>query len=456
MTALGWSPARLARAVNSVLGPDYVARTTVTDWVAKGRVPRDPLPTITAHVLSEALGRPIALADLWGPGVRPSTSWVRADDGLLPPDAPGATVEAATQWVIHDGGDMERRKFLAVSSAALTSTGLNSTPTRASAELGRPIRGPAVTEAVVDVIAATVDAVRQLDDAAGGNRSSLHHAHRQFALVAEYVRNGRFTTSAVRDRAINLWGQLAQTAGWMAMDAGLHGLAQRYFSTGLAAAHDSDDPALASHLHGCLTYQAVTLGRFRDAVSLANAGIDAASAAPPAVRALAAARHAHAHAALGDVHGMRQSTEEAHRHLAHTEALQSRPPWLYWLTDLNVVTGQTLITAAFAEAPGAPRLLDEADPLITPWLGTHAERTEDRDALLHGAWLARSYLRRHDLEQTIATADSLVQYASTVHSKQVEAALRGLELDLAQRPDLRHHQKALDLRKRLKVVAFPE
>lgn len=453
MTALGWSPARLARAVNSVLGPDYVARTTVTDWVAKGRVPRDPLPTITAHVLSEALGHPVALTDLWGHGVRPSTAWARADDGLLLPSSPGATVEAATQWVIHDGGDMERRTFLAVSGAALMGTGLSSTTTRANAVVAVPIRGMVVTEAVADVIAATVDAVRQLDDAAGGNRSSLHHAHRQFALVAEYVRNGRFSTPVIRARTINLWGQLAQTAGWMAMDAGLHGLAQRYFSTGLAAAHESDDRALSSHIHGCLTYQAVALGRFRDAVNLANAGIDTALTAPPAVRALAAARHAQAHAALGDVHGMRQSTEEAHRHLDHPEALDSRPPWLYWLTDLNVVTGQTLITAAFAEAPGGSRLLDEADPLITPWLGTHAERTEDRDALLHGAWLARSYLRRQDLEQTIATASALVQYASTVRSVQAEAALQGLYFDLAHRSDLRHHQEALDLRRRLKAVA---
>lgn len=366
-------------------------------------------------------------------------------------------MEAATQWVIHDGGAMERRTILAVSSAALlagrtrdpASRGVSTTrSTGIHCPAGLPVTGP-----VTEVIAATVDAVRRLDDAEGGNRSSLQYAHQQFALIAEYVRRESFTTPAVRVRMVNLWAQLAQTVGWMAMDAGLHGLAQRYFRTGLAAAHESGDLSLTSHLHGCLTYQAITLGRIRDAIDLANAGITAARTEPPAVRALAAARHAHAHAAFGDVHGLRQSTDEARSHLDHPDALDSRPSWLYWLTDLDVVTGQTLITAGFANSPGASRLLDEADPLITPWLGTHAEQTETRDALLHGTWLARSYLRRDDLEQTLATATSLLRYATTVQSAQVTTILHGLCADLDCRDDLRNHPGALELRKQLKAAA---
>lgn len=449
MVVLGWSPGRLARAVNAVLGPGYVARTTVADWVGKGRVPRDPLPTVTAHVLGEALGHPLTPAELWGSEVRPSTAWVRADDGLPPHTASGATVEAATQWVVHDGGDMERRSFLAVSGAALTNPAAFTFPSgRAVAPAAS--HGPVVTEAVADSIAATVDAIRHIDDAEGGNRSTLHHAHRHFTLVADHVLGNRFATSEIRVRTINLWAQLAQTVGWMAMDAGLHGLAQRYFRTGLAGAYESGDAALTSHIYSCLTYQATTLGRLRDAIDLANAAIVTASAAPPTVRALAAARHAHAHAALGDVHGFRRSTDEALEHLGHPDAIGSRPPWLYWLTDLDVVTGQTLITAAFSGAPDAHRLLAEADPLITPWLGTHAERTEDRDALLHGTWLARSYLRRDELEQSLTTAASLVSYAATVRSAQVTEVLRTLDADFTARPELRTHPEVIDLRERLR------
>ncbi|MFJ2110421.1 MULTISPECIES: hypothetical protein [unclassified Streptomyces] len=97
---------------------------------------------------------------------------------------------------------------------------------------------------------------------------------------------------------------------------------------------------------------------------------------------------------------------------------------------MKVVTGQSLIVAAFAgNAADSHRaaLLTEADPLITGWLGTHAERTEDRDAFLHGTWLARSYLRRDDVEQTLHTATSLLQYSATVRSTQVRGILHDLE-----------------------------
>ncbi|MEW1721631.1 hypothetical protein [Streptomyces sp. NPDC093109] len=458
---LKWSPARLARAVNAVLGPGYVARTTVADWITKGRIPRDPLPTVTAHVLAEALGRPVPLHHLWGPGLRrPSAAWVRADDGLPPPTAPGATVETATQWVLQDGGDMDRRTFLAISGATFTGPAFNGTAAHADTTPNTSAHHTSahdlvVTPAITDAVSATVDAVRRLDDSEGGDRSTLRYAHRQFTGVADYVRANHYTDPATRNRTINLWAQLAQTIGWMAMDAGLHGLAQRYFLTGLTAAHESRDPALVSHIHGCLTYQAITLGRLRDAIDLANAAIATARNAPPAVRALAAARHAHAHAALGDIHGLRQSTDEARRHLDHPDALASRPPWLYWLTDLKVVTGQSLIVAAFAgNAADSHRtaLLTEADPLITGWLGTHAERTEDRDALLHGTWLARSYLRRDDVEQALITATSLLQYAATVRSAQVRGILHDLETDLARRRDLRTHRGVLQLRADLKDV----
>src|SRR5207248_469209 len=41
---------------------------------------------------------------------------------------------------------------------------------------------------------------------------------------------------------------LTQLAGWMAFDAGQHGLAQRYFFTGLRAAHDAGYRAMEAHI----------------------------------------------------------------------------------------------------------------------------------------------------------------------------------------------------------------
>jgi hypothetical protein len=45
LAELGWSSARVAGEVNAYMGPHYVGRSSVAEWVANGRVPREPLPT---------------------------------------------------------------------------------------------------------------------------------------------------------------------------------------------------------------------------------------------------------------------------------------------------------------------------------------------------------------------------------------------------------------------------
>ncbi|MEV8116846.1 hypothetical protein AB0O69_18460 [Streptomyces xiamenensis] len=345
---------------------------------------------------------------------------------------------------------MNRRTFLAAGAALTAPAIVAASPGTASREPARSASDPVITPGIADDIAATVESCRRLDDTEGGSRAALWHMQQQVTEVAGHIRTSRFSDSATRRRTINLWAQLAQTAGWTAMDAGLHTRAHHYYATGLKAAHETADQALTSHILGCLTFQAIARGRHHDALTLADAGITAARSAAPAVRAMAAARKAHAHAALGDLTALRRTTDMGLAFLAHPDARDTRPPWLYWLSGLRVVTGQSYITGAFAAgAPGtreAGALLAEADPLITGWLGRHAEHTADRDGLLHGAWLARSYLARDELEHTVATAGSLLQYASTVPSAHVRSTLADLDTDLAARRELRSHRPVQRLR----------
>lgn len=85
LVELGWSAGLLAEAVNGVLGPGHVARGTVADWLRHDRLPRGPLPTVVAHVISDSLGREIGLGELWSGRATPSQLWVPADAG----DGPG-------------------------------------------------------------------------------------------------------------------------------------------------------------------------------------------------------------------------------------------------------------------------------------------------------------------------------------------------------------------------------
>ncbi|MGH3770362.1 MAG: hypothetical protein ACRDRW_03015 [Pseudonocardiaceae bacterium] len=61
-------------------------------------------------------------------------------------------------------------------------------------------------------------------------------------------------------RLLAEWAQLAQLAAWMADDAGQHGLAQRYFTSGLHAAHTAGDRSVGVSLLACMNSTAVYRG----------------------------------------------------------------------------------------------------------------------------------------------------------------------------------------------------
>jgi hypothetical protein len=55
--------------------------------------------------------------------------------------------------------------------------------------------------------------------------------------------------------------ELGQLTGWVAYDAGLHALAQRYWIAALRAAHTADDPALGAYIVSWMAQQATEQGR---------------------------------------------------------------------------------------------------------------------------------------------------------------------------------------------------
>ncbi|HSL09412.1 MAG TPA: hypothetical protein VK887_15760 [Pseudonocardiaceae bacterium] len=129
-------------------------------------------------------------------------------------------------------------------------------------------------------------------------------------------------------------------AGWLAYDAGEHGLSQRYFTSGLHVAHTAGDRSVGVYLlvsmggtvvHRGRLADGIDLGRAaRDAVELANAAHEAARSTPAAVRALAATRFALAQAAAGNTHGFHAAADEARALLDTPGALDTRPPYLTW------------------------------------------------------------------------------------------------------------------------------
>jgi len=345
---LGWSPSRLTEVVNGVLRPSYVGRSTVSEWVNQDRVPRDPLPTVVAHLISDSLDREVSVAQVWSGRAQPAEFWVPADAGLTLPWTAVGTVEVLDDWLRHTEGSigMDRRIFLAVSGATLTAPAWGYVDHLGAgrgllAALADERRGITVTSAMVDAVAATTAAMRNLGDGEGGNQDNLRFVHHHLTSVAKLFRQARFTSEAVADRLLAEWAQLAQLAAWMANDASQHGLSQRYFISGLRTAHTAGDRSAGTYLLADMSQTRVNQGRLddgvdvgraaRDAVELANAACEAARSTPAAVRALAASAFAKAQAAVGNAHGFHAAAEEARALLATPGTLDTRPAYLGWV-----------------------------------------------------------------------------------------------------------------------------
>src|SRR5205823_7901100 len=61
----GLTPRTLARELNRLFGEGTLAETAPYYWRDSGGVPRPPLPTLTAYVISRRLSRVVTATDLW-------------------------------------------------------------------------------------------------------------------------------------------------------------------------------------------------------------------------------------------------------------------------------------------------------------------------------------------------------------------------------------------------------
>ncbi len=455
LAELGWSPSRLAGAVNGLLGPGYVARSTVSEWLHQDRVPRGPLPTVVAHLISDALDREVLVAELWSGRARPAELWVPGDAGLRLPWTAAGTVEILDDWLRHTGGSigMDRRIFLAVSGAALTAPAwgyvdhLAGTRGGSFAALADARRTLTVTPAMVDAVAATTAGIRNLGDVEGGHEDNLRFVHHHLTWVGKLLRQARFTSEAVANRMLAEYGQLMQLAGWMAHDAGQHGLSQRYFTTGLHAAHTAGDRSVGTYLLACMSQASVHRGRLddgidlgraaRDAVELANAAHEAARPAPAVVRALAASRFALAQAVAGNARGSHAPAAEARALLETPGALDSRPSYLAWFgpAALDSQLAQGALTLATVTSRDSGVLLDGAETVLgrtaTDPAGT------PRNAVFHAGWLSRAHLAAGDLDRAVPAAQTALRRLPTVRSRRCTLILRRLEDDLTALPPAR-------------------
>jgi hypothetical protein len=224
---------RFARAVTESAAARAAGRaynhTYVTRWLS-GMVPRDPATReAIREALSARLGRVVELDEL---GFRVANT-ISPEVGLAYPEAPEDAVGSVAQLLEADLAELTPLIQAPTNVAAWNEASVAWLvgAQRPFAHRTGPVRVGASDVRRLRAMRQTFD---RLDSTFGG-------AHARNALV-QYLRTElprllrASGDSTVRRSLFAAAGELTQLAAWMSYDAGLHGLAQRYFIQALGFA----------------------------------------------------------------------------------------------------------------------------------------------------------------------------------------------------------------------------
>jgi hypothetical protein len=219
-------------------------------------------------------------------------------------------------------------------------------------------------------------------------------------------------------------------------DAGQNGLAQRYYLTGLRAAHDAGYHPMAAHILADLSFLAASAGEIADGLSLGDAALRAATGSPESVRASVLSRFAFAHAAARDADACDRFWTSAIDCLARRQHSQD-PAWMYYLTPnhLDCQAGYALILAGriHGGTHGRP-LLRKGEALLRS--GAYARppgAPYQRRPLYEGAWLALGYTAHGKLEDACEVARMAIPRLHQVQSPRSVALLATLTSEFRRR-----------------------
>jgi tetratricopeptide (TPR) repeat protein len=343
-----WTHRQFARAVNRVGtetgAPLRYDESAVSHWLG-GTVPRGAVRACILEALSRRLGRPVT----------------HAEAGLPVPQGHSPTATDTVEGLIDLGRhdmDPSRRSVLGAGlfSVALTIPGWPDVIGRAEAiRYGRTTR---IGMNEVDTVIAMTERVSELDDQFGGRHARPMAASFMVNTVASHLRAD--APEDVRKAMLSAASDLLYLTGYMAVDEGLHGLAQRYYVKALELAGAAED-----HLTYCTTLrgmsvQAVDLRHGAKAVELADAAAAASPKAGPRMRAFLVGQQAHTAAQTGDRTSALRYIREAEEAMDRAES-QGKAFGSYDPAALNYHISQ--VRYELGDVPGAVEAMQQADKL---------------------------------------------------------------------------------------------
>lgn len=384
---------RFARAVTDASSSRGIhktySHTYVTRWL-NGVTPRtaETRESITT-ALSRALGRPVLAREV---GFADGAN-TRAQVGLKYPEDAENAIE---QLSLLLGADL-----VDPSLGQATATHLGAW---SEASLSWLVRGPrpeAMHRGISQVTAADVRRVRTTRDLFDRLDSQFGGDHARRALL-EYLRGAlpdllrAGASGRVHQDLLSAAAEAVQLAAWMSYDAGLHGIAQRYFIQALGLADAADDRLLAASILDAMSHQATFLGHFNEAANMARAArLGAAGVSTPILSAHFHAMEARALARLGQASGCdRALTAAVKEFTRHTPG--EGPAWIQYFDEAELA----------AELGHCNRDLGRAAPATTyaaQALGT-ASGQYLRSDFFATMVLADSYFDQGEVEQACEVA----------------------------------------------------
>jgi hypothetical protein len=315
---------------------------------------------------------------------------------------------------------MDSAVAMSASSAAALQWLVSPAPTLPSATGRRRIG-----ESDIDAIQQVVRSYRELDNRLGGGRMRGAVVQYLNSEVTPLLVGGRFNADT-GTRLATVGAELAQLAGWMAYDTGLHGHAQRYLTLALSFARHAGNSGLGAEVLAAKAHQAVYLARPAEAVDLARAAqATARRDGLPTLLAECSVIEAHAHAANNDARACAQALSGAEA--AFGRAVRANDPaWLSY----------------FDEAYLAARMGHCFRALGEP---VHAERYARRSLNMDGRFvrgkafnlslLATALAEQDDIEQACAVGQQALVVTAGLRSARSVRYIKDLQSALRHRAD---------------------
>ncbi|MFD7918619.1 hypothetical protein ACFV3R_05260 [Streptomyces sp. NPDC059740] len=443
----GWSKGELARQVNRrarEMGAHHISTDTsrVRRWL-DGEQPREPIPRILSELFSERFGQVVGVEELGLRSARPSPSV----SGVDLPWAGPQTVSLLSEFTRSDLM-LARRGFLGSSLALSAGPSLVEPmqrwlvpPPPAPGAAPQPAGGPPpaacatgergglrISRPELELLESTTTMFRQWDAQCGGGlrrKAVLGQLHEVTELLQESH------PEPVTRRLFKVAAELAQLAGWMSYDVGLHPTAQKYFVLALHAAKEAGDRPLGSYVLSSMSRQMIHLGRCEDALELIHlAQYGSRDEATPRTQAMLYAMEARAYAGVGQPGKVKRAVRMAEDTFTDIAPGEPEPDWIRFFSeaelnaenahsyrDLAYVAGRSPTYASLAEEPMA-----RAVHLFGAEVETAAGHR--RSYALNLIGMATVRLLQREPEACVDYAEQALPFAQQIRSERLTNRLR--------------------------------